>query len=77
MSRPIDVTLAFVAPAGISGVLRLQHEGGKGKTALLSMGLAGSLDGASVSAPLTAADMRELVDGLMDSIHAMERQERL
>ncbi|CAB3818163.1 hypothetical protein LMG2828_00314 [Achromobacter piechaudii] len=29
------------------------------------------------SAPLTTADMHQLVDGLMDAIQANERQERL
>ncbi|WP_063588599.1 hypothetical protein [Achromobacter ruhlandii] len=77
MTKPIDVRLEFTAPAGIAGVLRLQHDGGQSKTALLSMDRAGSLDYPTGSASLTVADMRDLVDGLMDAIHVIERQVRL
>lgn len=77
MTQPIDVKITFMAPAGIAGVLRLRHAGGRSKAALLSMERAGSLDGPTGSAPLTAADMRQLVDGLMDAIHAIEREDRI
>ncbi len=33
--------------------------------------------GATGSAALTTADMHQLVDGLMDAIHAIERGDRL
>ncbi|MCY1560363.1 hypothetical protein D9M68_974910 [compost metagenome] len=77
MTQPIDVKLAFMAPAGIPGVLRLRHEGGTSKTALLSMERGEDLGLPTGSAPLTAGDMRRLVDGLMDAIQAIERHDRL
>ena len=77
MTQAIDVKVTFMAPAGTAGVLRLQHAGGKSKAALLSMERAGSLDGPTGSASLTAADMRQIVDGLMDAIQAIERHDRL
>lgn len=77
MNKRIDVELAFTGPVGLAGVLRLQHECGKGKTALLSMGGCDMPGVPTGSASLTTADMRQLVDGLMDAIHAIERQERL
>ncbi|WLW63611.1 hypothetical protein RA224_09370 [Achromobacter aegrifaciens] len=77
MSKAIDLTLTFMTPAGIPGVLRLAHTDGKTKTALLSVLRAESLDAAAVSAPLTACDMRQLVDGLVDAINAIERHDRL
>lgn len=77
MNKRIDVELAFISPVGVPGVLRLRHECGKGKSALLSMECREMHGGLTGSASLTAADMRQLVDGLMDAIHAIERQERL
>lgn len=77
MNTLVDVELPFISPVGLPGVLRLRHEFSKGKTALLSMECREALGGPIGSAPLTAADMHQLVDGLMDAIHAIERQERL
>ncbi len=74
MNKRVDVKLAFIAPVGLPGVLRLQHECGEDKTALLSMEVGAEPSG---SAPLTTTDMHQLVDGLMDAIHAIERLERL
>jgi hypothetical protein len=76
MNKRIDVEVPFRAPVGLPGVLRLQHECGTGKTALLSMESSGKSAGSTGSASLTTADMRQLVDGLMDAIHAIERLER-
>ncbi len=77
MNKRIDVEIPFRAPVGLAGVLRLQHEPGEGNTALLSMECRDMLGGPSGSASLTTADMHRLVDGLMDAIHAIERQARL
>ncbi|MNL27974.1 hypothetical protein D3C87_1496000 [compost metagenome] len=77
MNQHIDVNIAFTAPTGIPGVVRLQHEGATSTTALLSMERAGNLGGPPGSASLTTADMRRLVDGLMDAVNAIERQSRL
>ncbi|MNQ94532.1 hypothetical protein D3C85_1100530 [compost metagenome] len=77
MNKRTDVEIPFRAPIGVLGVLRLQHEFGQGKTAVLSMGGCGMPGAPTASASLTSADMRQLVDGLMDAIHAIERQERL
>ncbi|WP_054426686.1 hypothetical protein [Achromobacter kerstersii] len=77
MTKAIDVTLTFMTPAGMPGVLRLEYAGGETKTALLSVLRSGSPIGAAGSAPLRACDMRQLVDGLMDAINAIERHDRL
>ncbi|AZS77794.1 hypothetical protein ELS24_04705 [Achromobacter spanius] len=77
MNTLVDVELPFISPVGLPGVLRLQHECGKGKTAVLSMEGCGLTGGATGSAALTTADMHQLVDGLMDAIHAIEREDRL
>jgi len=77
MNKRIDIELPFTGPIGLSGVLRLQHECGKGKTAVLSMEGCGMSGDATGSAALTTADMHQLVDGLMDAIHAIEREDRL
>ncbi len=77
MSTLVEVELPFISPVGLPGVLRLRHECNKGNTALLSMECREMLGGPIGSAPLTTADMHRLVDGLMDAIHAIERQERL
>ena len=77
MNKRIDVEIPFRAPVGQPGVLRLQHECGKGQTALLAMDGCGMPGAPTASASLTTADMHQLVDGLMDAIHAIERQERL
>ncbi|AZS77407.1 MAG: hypothetical protein E2591_24130 [Achromobacter sp.] len=77
MSTLVDVELLVISPAGLPGVLRLRHECSKGKTALLSMECRDMLGVPIGSAPLTTADMHQLVDGLMDAIQANERQERL
>ncbi|WP_092582055.1 hypothetical protein [Achromobacter sp. NFACC18-2] len=77
MTKNIDVKLSFMAPSGIPGVLRLRHEGGASKTASLSVERAEDLGWPTGSAPLTVADMRRLVDGLMDAIQTIERQDRI
>lgn len=77
MNKRVDVELPFISPVGLPGVLRLRHECSKAKTALLSMECRDVLGGPTGSASLTTADMHTLVDGLMDAIHAIERQERL
>lgn len=76
MKTSVDIELPFISPVGMPGVLRLQHDCGIEKTALLSMECRGMPRGEGGSVPLTAADMRQLVDGLMDAIYAIERQER-
>jgi hypothetical protein len=77
MTQPIDVKVTFVAPTGIPGLLRLRHDGGTRRAALLSMERAEDLGRPTGSASLTAADMRRLVDGLMDAIQTIERHDRL
>jgi len=77
MTKNIDVKLAFMASSGIPGVLRLRHEGGASKTANLSVERAEGLGRPIGSAPLTVSDMRRLVDGLMDAIQTIERQDRI
>ena len=77
MNKRIDVEIPFRAPVGLAGVLRLQHECGEGKTALLSIDGCAMPGVSTASASLTTADMHQLVDGLMDAIQTIERQERL
>lgn len=77
MNKRIDVEIPFRAPVGLLGVLRLQHEPGNGDTALLAMDSCGMPGAPTASASLTTAAMHQLVDGLMDAIQAIERQERL
>lgn len=76
MNKLIELDIPFRAPVGLAGVLRLQHQCGEGKTALLSIDGCGMPGARTASASLTAADMHQLVDGLMDAIYAIERQER-
>lgn len=77
MKKRIDVEIQSRAPVGLLGVLRLHHEIGNGDTALLSMDGCGMPGAPTASVSLTTADMHRLVDGLMDTIQAIERQERL
>jgi hypothetical protein len=77
MNKRVDVEFPFISPVGLPGVLRLRHECSKAKTAVLSMEGCGMSGGATGSAALTTADMHQLVDGLMDAIHAIEREDRL
>lgn len=77
MNKNIEISLPFVAPVGTPGVLQLLHDRPTSKAALLSIDMGYRSSGRIACAPLTCADMRQLVDGLMDAINAIERHERL
>lgn len=77
MRNPVNVTLPFVAPAGISGSVALRHDDRCGDKAHLSIDMGRPISGVKATAPLALSDMHKLVDGLMDCIHAIERKERL
>lgn len=77
MHKPVSVTIPFVSPAGTSGVITLQHDGRCGDKAHLAIGMGCPISGVKAAAPLALNDMRELVNGLMDSIQAIERNIRL
>lgn len=77
MRKPVSVTVPFVAPAGTSGVITLEHDGQCGDKAYLAIDMGYPISGVKATAPLALDGMRELVNGLMDSIQAIERNIRL
>lgn len=77
MHKPISVTLPFRAPAGTSGAVHLQHNNQSGNKAFLSITVGHRINGSSIDAPLSVDNMRQLVDGLMDCIYRLERNERI
>lgn len=76
MSQIINLKLPFISPTGMSGEVRLLHDGRAGETALLSIDMK-PMPACSGHASLTTAAMHRLVDALMDAIQINERQERL
>lgn len=77
MRKPIDVSIPFVASIGAPGIVRVQLERAPSRNAILSIEVGYPQFSKGALASLTAADARQLVDGLMDCVHAMERDERL
>lgn len=77
MRNPVNVTIPFVAPAGTSGSVTLRHDDRCGDKAHLAIDMGRPISGVKASAPLTLNDMHQLVDGLMDCIHAIEHKGRL
>ncbi|WP_454676455.1 hypothetical protein [Achromobacter marplatensis] len=77
MRKPISVTLPFRAPVGTSGAIHLQHNNQCGNKAYLSITVGHRINGSSIDAPLSIDSMRKLVDGLMDCIYKLERDERI
>lgn len=77
MRNPINVTIPFVAPAGSSGAVTLRHDAECGDKARLAIDMGHQVGGNAAGALLTVAGMRQLVDGLMDCIYAVERGGRI
>lgn len=77
MRKPISLTLPFMAAVGTSGAVHLRHDTQCGDKARLSITVGHRVTGSSVDAALSIDTMRQLVDGLMDCIYALERDERL
>ena len=77
MTAAITIKIPFVSPAGTPGVLQLLQDSPASRKAFFSidMGCLGDIHPACAS--LTIADMRRLVDAMMDVIQAIERHERL
>ena len=77
MRNPITVTIPFVAPAGTSGSVTLRHDDRCGDKAHLAIDMGHQINASAACAPLTLDGMRQLVDGLMDCIDALERKARI
>jgi hypothetical protein len=77
MRNPICVTLPFTAAVGTSGAVHLRHDDQCGDKARLSITVGHRVSGSSIDAALSVNTMRQLVDGLMDCIYALERKGRI
>jgi len=77
MRNPISVTLPFTAAVGSAGAVHLRHDGQCGDMARLSITVGHRVSGSSIDAALSVDTMRQLVDGLMDCIYALERNGRI
>ncbi|WP_454703414.1 hypothetical protein [Achromobacter pestifer] len=77
MRKPISITVPFVAPAGTSGSVTLRHDDRCGDKAHLAIDMGHQINAGAACAPLTLDGMRQLVDGLMESIYALERKGRI
>jgi hypothetical protein len=77
MRNPICVTLPFMAAVGTSGAVQLRHDDQCGNKARLSITVGHRVSGSSIDAALSVDAMRQLVDGLMDCIYALERKARI
>lgn len=77
MRNPISVTLPFMAAVGTAGALHLRHDDQCGYKARLSITVGHRVNGSSIDASLSVDTMRQLVDGLMDCIYAVERKGRI
>ncbi|MFF7398848.1 hypothetical protein ACFZAI_20505 [Achromobacter sp. NPDC008082] len=73
----IEIVVPFTASFGTAGELHLRHSGGFGDKAHLSIDVGHPLNGSNAGAPLSVGSMHQLTDGLMDCIHAIERNTRL
>ncbi|MNU10115.1 hypothetical protein D3C72_2570870 [compost metagenome] len=58
-------------------MITLEHDGQCGDKAYLAIDMGYPISGVKATAPLALDGMRELVNGLMDSIQAIERNIRL
>lgn len=77
MRNPITVTIPFVAPVGTSGSVTLRYDDRCGDKAHLAIDMGRPISGVRAAAPLTLDGMRQLVDGLMDCVYALERNARI
>lgn len=77
MRSPISIAIPFVAPAGTNGAVTLRHDAQCGDKARLTIDMGHRVSGSSVDAALSVDTMRQLVDGLMDCIYALERKGRI
>jgi hypothetical protein len=77
MRNPISVTLPFMAAVGTAGAVHLRHDAQCGDKARLSITVGHRVTGSSIDAALSVDTMRQLVDGLMDCIDALERKGRI
>jgi len=77
MRNPISVTLPFRAAVGTVGALHLRHDDQSGNKARLSITVGHRVNGSSIDASLSVDIMRQLVDGLMDCIYAVEHKGRI
>lgn len=77
MSKPIAITIPFVAPVGTSGSVTLLHDSQCGDKVRLAIDMGHRVNGTTAGALLTVDGMRRLVDGLLDTIDALERTERI
>jgi hypothetical protein len=77
MSKPVAITIPFVAPVGTSGSVTLLHDCQCGDKARLAIDMGHRVNGTTAGALLTVDGMRRLVDGLLDTIDALERTERI
>lgn len=73
----IEIVVPFTACLGTAGELHLRHSDDFGDKAHLSVDVGHSLRGSKAGAPLSVGSMHQLTDGLMDCIHAIERNIRL
>ncbi|WMD23340.1 hypothetical protein RAS12_13505 [Achromobacter seleniivolatilans] len=77
MRKPISVSLPFIASDGRVGAVHLRRDDQCGRKAHLSISAGHAASGSSANAPLTVDAMRQLVDGMMDCIQALERNGRV
>ncbi len=77
MRKPVNITLPFIAPVGTSGSIQLLHDGQSGDMPHLFIDMGHPISWSRAGASLTVDNMRQLVDGLMDCIHAVERKRRI
>ncbi len=77
MRNPIALTLPFTTSMGTAGAVHLRHNDRCGDKAHLSITMGYALNGGVAYAHLPAGALRQLVDGLMDCIHALDRQARI
>jgi len=73
----IEIVVPFTASLGTAGELHLRYSDDFGDKAHLSIDVGHSLHGSKAGAPLSVGSMHQLTDGLMDCIHAIERNIRL
>lgn len=73
----IEIVVPFTASLGTAGELHLRHSDDFSHEAYLTIDVGHSLHGSKAGAPLSVGSMHQLTDGLMDCIHAIERNIRL
>ncbi|MFG0230531.1 hypothetical protein [Achromobacter sp. 413638] len=77
MRSPINVVVPITTPVGTLGTVQLVMNGDKGDTALLRVDVGHIITGNTAAVSLNTDGMRQLVDGLMDCIFALERRARI